>query len=183
MAYEAARAPGLARARRARIDPALAPLDAARAALLLDLAEYSAVAGVRVVVAFDAMGNPEAPGLQRDTVAGVDVVFCASSDADAFLMSEARRLADAGCPRVVVASSDREIQLSLDWAAAGWVPSHTLLREMARALKAADAAYATQAAVDRAAAGGLGASLKGSQAAGLAALKERLLRERRGGGR
>ena len=180
VAHEAARSPGLSRARRARIDPALAPLDAARASLLLDLAEYSAVAGVRVVVAFDAMGNAEAPALQRDTVAGVDVVFTAATDADAFLIAEARRLAASGCPRVVVATADRELAVCLDWEKTGWVPSAVLLREMARSLKAADAAYEIQAAADRAAAGGLSASLKGAQAAGLAALKERLLRERRG---
>ena len=167
---------------RARRDTATQSLDGVRQALLLDLCEFSQVAEVKVVVAFDAMMNKHTKGLEASQVAGVQVVFCGDRDADAFLMAEARRLSsekgtNSNCPprRVLVASSDREVQMfSVN---CGFISSELLLKEMRRALRAADAAYRLKAATDASLARGLRSSLRPEAAGGLMALMFKLLDE------
>jgi len=175
-------------AERARRDTAAQSLDGIRQALLLDLCEFSQVAKVKVVVAFDAMMNRYARGLQAAEVAGVKVVYCGDRDADAFLMSEARRLTsgkgggggvdgnrDVPPCRVVVVSSDREVQMFS--GSCGFISSELLLKEMRRAARAADAAYSVKAAADVRAGRGFRARLRPEQAGGLRALRARLLEE------
>ena len=156
-------------------------LDGARQKLLLDMCEYGAVAGLRVVVAWDALANPAAKGLDRARVAGVDVVYCGDREADTLLVQEAARLVETGCPRVLVATSDREVQTGLDWTKVGFVPAGVLLKEMRRALAAADRAYKARAAVAKAAGPRLGGSLRGGQVDALRALKAKLMEEGKGG--
>ena len=169
---------------RARRDTAAQSLDGVRQALLLDLCEFSQVAKVKVVVAFDAMMNKQARGLQAATVAGVKVVYCGDRDADAFLMAEARRLtsgrgggvdgeSDAPPCRVVVASSDREVQMFSE--SCGFISSQLLLKEMRRAARAADEAYSEKAAKDAMAGRGFRARLRPEAAGGLRALRAKLL--------
>jgi len=178
---------------RLRRQRAAESLDGARQALLLDLCEFSQVAKVKIVVAFDAMQNPNSKGLIAARVAGVDVVYCGDRDADAFLMAEARRLSSSHSAspsssssssssspprysRVIVASSDREVQLGVDASmGCGFIGSELLLKEMRRASKVADAEYQVTAAKELAAAGGLSRSLRSEATRGLRALKEGLL--------
>ena len=203
-AWAKQRAEDLTPAERARRDTAVQSLDGVRQALLLDLCEFSQVAKVKVVVAFDAMMNRHTRGLQAAEVAGVKVVFCGDRDADAFLMAEARRLTSGkggggggsgeggggtsgarredDAPRqqqqpcrVVVASSDREVQMFS--GSCGFISSELLLKEMRRAARAADAAYSLKAAADVRAGRGFRARLRPEAAGGLRALRSRLLEE------
>ena len=191
-AWAKQRADDLTPAERARRDTAVQSLDGVRQALLLDLCEFSQVAKVKVVVAFDAMMNRHTRGLQAAEVAGVKVVFCGDRDADAFLMAEARRLTSGGggkgeingtaesgqhvppC-RVIVASSDREVQMFS--GNCGFISSELLLKEMRRASRAADAAYSLMAAADVRAGRGFRARLRPEAAGGLRALRSKLLEE------
>ena len=166
-------------------------LEAAREALLHDMCDYSIVAGVKTVVAWDAMyrraalarelGLPAGalPGLERAaSVAGVEVVFCGDRDADAFVISEASRLAAAGAPRVLVASSDTEVQMSLDLAAhTGYVSAGMFLKEVARTLAADDHVYAAHVAPRTAGPTQLRTGIAGGKLAGLTALRDRLRQE------
>ena len=130
------------------------------------------------------MMNKHARGLQAATVAGVKVVYCGYRDADAFLMSEARRLtsgkgggvdgeSDTPPCRVVVASSDREVQMFSE--SCGFISSELLLKEMRRAARAADEAYSEKAAKDAMAGRGFRARLRPEAAGGLRALRAKLL--------
>ena len=165
-------------------------LEAAREALLHDMCDYSIVAGVKTVVAWDAMyrraalarqtGLPAAalPGLERAAVAGVECVFCGDRDADAFVISEASRLAAAGAPRVLVASSDTEVQMSLDLAAhTGYVSAGMFLKDVARTLAVDDHVYAAYVAPKTSGRTQLRTGLAGGKLAGLTALRDRLRQE------
>lgn len=185
-AWAKQKADELSPSERARRDTACQSLDGVRQALLLDLCEFSQVAKVKVIVAFDAMMNKHARGLQAAEVAGVKVVFCGDRDADAFLMSEARRLTsgkgggvngegDRPPCRVVVASSDKEVQMFSE--SCGFISSELLLKEMRRAARAADAAYSEKAAADLRAGSGFRATLRPEAAGGLRALRSRLLEQ------
>lgn len=190
-AWARQRAEDLTPTERARRDTATQSLDGVRQALLLDLCEFSQVAKVKVVVAFDAMMNRHTRGLEAAEVAGVKVVFCGDRDADAFLMAEARRLTKGGSGgeggdrredntpqqpcRVIVASSDREVQMFS--GSCGFISSELLLKEMRRAARAADAAYSLKAAADVRAGKGFRARLRPEAAGGLRALRSRLLEE------
>lgn len=194
-AWARQRAEDLTPAERARRDTAAQSLDGVRQALLLDLCEFSQVAKVKVVVAFDAMMNRHTRGLEAAEVAGVKVVFCGDRDADAFLMAEARRLTKGGSSgeggerrgggedntpqqqpgRVIIASSDKEVQMFS--GSCGFISSELLLKEMRRAARAADAAYSLKAAADVRAGKGFRARLRPEAAGGLRALRSRLLEE------
>ena len=65
----------------------------------------------------------------------MEVVYTKESDADMFIMAEARAQREAGAPRVVVVSGDTEISASLAYGrATGWVTSemHMLERKRVR---------------------------------------------------
>ena len=65
--------------------------------------------------------------------AGVEVVYTTESDADMFIMAEARAQREAGAPRVVVVSGDTEISASLAYGRAmGWMTSEMFMLEMKR---------------------------------------------------
>eukprot|EP00850_Spirogloea_muscicola_P024050 SM000428S16069 [mRNA] locus=s428:22336:24018:- [translate_table: standard] len=96
-------------------------LEVARDRLIAELATFSAVKGVRVLVCFDAQVSGCAP--RKETVNNVEVVFATSSEADAWIEHEARSRSRAhfhwvkllvadGCPKVWVATSDRSLQLT-----------------------------------------------------------------------
>ena len=66
--------------------------------------------------------------------AGVEVVYTKDSDADIFIMAEAKVQRHAGAPRVVVVSGDAEISASLEYGSAmGWMTSEMYMLEMKRA--------------------------------------------------
>lgn len=66
--------------------------------------------------------------------AGVEVVYTKDSDADIFIMAEAKAQRQAGAPRVVVVSGDAEISASLEYGSAmGWMTSEMYMLEMKRA--------------------------------------------------
>lgn len=81
-------------------------LQTARDRLLVDLAMYGSVRGVRVVAAFDASntGRPTCREFQQ----GIEVIFTVG-EADSWIEKEVGLLRANGCPRVWVASSDRAI--------------------------------------------------------------------------
>ena len=69
----------------------------------------------------------------RELTAGVEVVFTKDSDADLFIMAEAKALRQAGAPRVVVVTGDSEISASLEYGSAmGWMTSEMYMLEMKR---------------------------------------------------
>lgn len=66
-------------------------------------------------------------------MAGVEVVYPKGSDADMFIMAEAKLLRLDGAPRVVIVSDDREISAALDYTnAMGWMHAEMYLQEMER---------------------------------------------------
>ena len=66
-------------------------------------------------------------------MAGVEVVYPKGSDADMFIMAEAKLLRMDGAPRVVTVSNDREISAALDYTnAMGWMHAEMYLQEMER---------------------------------------------------
>ena len=69
----------------------------------------------------------------RELTAGVEVVYTKDSDADIFIMAEAKAQRQAGAPRVVVVSGDSEISASLEYGSAmGWMTSEMYMLEMKR---------------------------------------------------
>ena len=65
--------------------------------------------------------------------AGVEVVYTTETDADMFIMAEARAQREAGAPRVVVVSGDTEISASLEYGRAmGWMTPEMYMLEMKR---------------------------------------------------
>ena len=65
--------------------------------------------------------------------AGVEVVYTTETDADMFIMAEAKAQREAGAPRVVVVSGDTEISASLEYGRAmGWMTSEMYVLEMKR---------------------------------------------------
>jgi len=114
---------------------------------------------------------------------GLEMVWCHGTDADAFLMRAAGLLREKGAPRVLVASSDGEIQdASFRPASAiSFVPSPSFLREVRWAL-ATDAGrvtawYAGGRARPRADAVLPRLAVKADQAGALLALRDRLASE------
>lgn len=88
-------------------------LDAARAALISDVAAFAA-GEFRAVVVFDGGGNPRSDGV-AESVAGVDVVFSPyGADADSVIEALAREARERG-DTVFVVSSDAHVQ----WAVLG----------------------------------------------------------------
>lgn len=66
-------------------------------------------------------------------MAGVEVVYPKGSDADMFIMAEAKLLRLDGAPRLVIVSNDREISAALDYTKAmGWMHAEMYLQEMER---------------------------------------------------
>lgn len=66
-------------------------------------------------------------------VAGVEVVYPKGSDADMYIMAEAKLARADGAPRVVVVSNDREISAALDYSnGMGWMQAEMYLQEMER---------------------------------------------------
>ncbi len=66
-------------------------------------------------------------------IAGVEVVYPKGSDADMYIMAEAKLARTEGAPRVVVVSNDREISAALDYVnGMGWMQSEMYLQEMER---------------------------------------------------
>ena len=62
------------------------------------------------------------------------MVYTKDSDADIFIMTEAKAQRQAGAPRVVVVSGDAEISASLEYGSAmGWMTSEMYMLEMKRA--------------------------------------------------
>lgn len=83
-------------------------LDAARAALVSDVAAY-AQGTYRATVVFDGTENPHSTGVPHET-AGIRVIFSAHGiDADATIASLARAARDRG-DEVVVVTSDANLQ-------------------------------------------------------------------------
>jgi len=85
-------------------------LQAQREAFLLELSAYTGWNRLRMMVAFDAQCNPDAPPVSRDEVGGLEVVFIGEGEADSFIVQEAQSLRAAGCPYVLVATSDNDIR-------------------------------------------------------------------------
>ena len=66
-------------------------------------------------------------------VTGVEVVYTKDTDADMFIMAEAKIQRAAGAPRVVVVTGDTEISASLEYGSAmGWMTSEMYMLEMRR---------------------------------------------------
>lgn len=60
-------------------------------------------------------------------------MYTKDSDADLFIMAEAKLQRQAGAPRVVVVSGDAEISASLEYSSAmGWMTSEMYMLEMKR---------------------------------------------------
>ncbi|KAK9902051.1 hypothetical protein WJX75_002659 [Coccomyxa subellipsoidea] len=111
----------------------------ARERLVNDTRDYALVTGCRAVVVFDAFNNPESLATSREMVAGVEVVYPKGSDADMYIMAEAKLARAEGAPRVVVVSNDREISAALDYSnAMGWMQAEMYLQEMKRVGREAD---------------------------------------------
>lgn len=85
-------------------------LQAQREAFLMELSAYSGWNNLRMMVAFDAQCNPDAPPISRNEVGGLEVVFIGDVEADSFIVKEAQLLRSTGCPYVLVATSDNDIQ-------------------------------------------------------------------------
>ncbi|VFQ97825.1 unnamed protein product [Cuscuta campestris] len=83
-------------------------LDIARQKLIDELVTFSMVREVKVVVVFDAMmsGMP----MHSETFVGVDVVYSTETCADAWIEKEVSALREDGCPKVWVATSDKNQQ-------------------------------------------------------------------------
>ncbi|BDA48206.1 hypothetical protein COCOBI_11-4660 [Coccomyxa sp. Obi] len=111
----------------------------ARERLVNDTRDYAFVTGCRAIVVFDAFINPESLVTSREMMAGVEVVYPKGSDADMFIMAEAKLLRMDGAPRVVIVSDDREISAALDYTnAMGWMHAEMYLQEMERVGREAD---------------------------------------------
>ncbi|XP_048135182.1 uncharacterized protein LOC115757554 isoform X3 [Rhodamnia argentea] len=80
-------------------------LDIARQKLIDELVSFSMLREVKVVVVFDAMmsGLPT----NKESFAGVDIIYSGESCADAWIEKEVVALKEDGCPRVWVVTSDR----------------------------------------------------------------------------
>ncbi|KAK9821989.1 hypothetical protein WJX81_003986 [Elliptochloris bilobata] len=116
-------------------------LDLARERLVDEVGDFAVDRAMRAVVAFDAMGNPEGescPWRRRTDLGGVEVVYCTASEADTFLVEEARRQRTAGAARVLIATDDLEIQDDINAPAEiAYLPSPMLLSEMRTAAREA----------------------------------------------
>eukprot|EP00884_Botryococcus_braunii_P017339 jgi/Botrbrau1/4289/Bobra.0390s0029.1 len=117
-----------------RLEVARRSLDDARQMLLMEFAEYSQYRGVKLVVVFDAL-NHHRSSTSREVVAGVEVVYTGDQEADLFLVTEGHTLIDKGCPEVLMATNDREIQDSCaDWGRRlHYCSSEQLIAEVSRA--------------------------------------------------
>ena len=79
----------------------------ARDILLEAMCVYSQARGVRVVVAFDALGNPAATTTDEQLLkTGVTVVYCGDREADTYIEEQVQVWLDRGHEYVVVATSD-----------------------------------------------------------------------------
>ncbi|XP_043721323.1 uncharacterized protein YacP isoform X1 [Telopea speciosissima] len=91
-------------------------LNIARQKLIDELITFSMLQEVKVVLVFDAMmsGLPT----NKETFAGIDVVFSGDSCADAWIEKEVIALKEDGCPKVWVVTSDRDQQQAAHGAGA-----------------------------------------------------------------
>lgn len=71
---------------------------------------------------------------RRTDRGGVDVVYCATCEADSFLVEEARKQRAGGAARVLIATNDVDVQVWLDNRAGG-LPHPTLLYPTNRGLE------------------------------------------------
>ena len=119
---------------RERVARASRSLEKGRDMLTRDLDYYSGLIDLRLVVAWDAIRGPggRAAGIVRTrSMCGTEIVFCGDREADSFLTSESTRLLAAGAPRVVVATSDVAVQMSLEWGAgASYMDADELLTDV-----------------------------------------------------
>jgi predicted RNA-binding protein with PIN domain len=92
-----------------RAAPAMAAgeLGVARELLTEALASYSAANGVRVVVAYDAMGSDRRATVEELRSTGVTVAACGDQEADSFIEAQVALWLARGHASVVVATSDQ----------------------------------------------------------------------------
>ena len=132
----------------------------ARDLLIQELGVYSQQNGVRVVVAFDAMGAGGAGGGSEGGVteeldgSGVTVAYCGGLEADSYIEAAVAEWLGRGYARVVVATSDeahRAVVLgktSASGAQVCWVvPASGLIKDMASSRARLDARLAEQQAL------------------------------------
>ena len=107
--------------------------------------------GIRVVVAFDAMGNENSPGTSESLLAsGVTVVFTGDREADTFISAQAKEWVNRGAKTVVVVTDDIVLRVatqSSEGQRTVTVPVSGLIADMTATRKRAQAGMSTGAPV------------------------------------
>lgn len=126
-------------------------LEEARDVLVSHLEDYSRFNGIRVVVAFDAMGNMNSTGTTETLLpSGLTTVFCGDREADTFISAHAREWINRGAKTVVVVTDDVVLRVatqSTDGHKTVTVPVSGLISDMTATRKRAQAGMSTGAPV------------------------------------
>ena len=120
-------------------------LEEAREILVASLEGYSIMNGVRVIVAFDALGG-ESNGITTETIlepSGITVVYTAECEADTWIVSKAKALVDKGARTIAVATNDSPDGPQVCFT----VPSSGLIADLAKTEKRAQAGFNSGAPV------------------------------------
>jgi predicted RNA-binding protein with PIN domain len=128
-------------------------LEEAREILVASLEGYSIMNGVRVIVAFDALGG-ESNGITTETIlepSGITVVYTAECEADTWIVSKAKALVDKGARTIAVATNDATLAVAVDSPdgpqVCFTVPSSGLIADLAKTEKRAQAGFNSGAPV------------------------------------
>lgn len=132
-------------------DEALSSFAEARDALIESLGEYSQIRGIRIVIAFDAMGSGNGSFREETLRSGITVAWCGDREADTYIEAQARIWLERKHPMVVVATSDvlqrtvvdanaiKAIEQSRGRQVCQVIPSSGLIKDMEASLVEAQA--------------------------------------------
>jgi len=113
-----------------------AELDGYRDQLLSKLTAFSHHRGIKVILVYDAMnGFNRGSTVRERKKQGVDVIWAGASEADTFISMHVEELYEQGCPYVLVATNDTDLQTTSSENDAYMVSSRRLLNEMRAAEK------------------------------------------------
>ena len=128
-------------------------LEEAREILVTSLEAYSVMNGVRVIVAFDALGG-ESNGISTETIldpSGMSVVYTAECEADTWIVSKARTLIDRGARTIAVVTNDSTLAVAIHSPEGPQlcftVPSSGLIADLVKTEKRASAGFNSGAPV------------------------------------
>ncbi|GAB4818557.1 hypothetical protein N2152v2_005603 [Parachlorella kessleri] len=156
-------------------------LEEERDKLIELLATYSQQAGIRIIVAFDAMRSGRQDNSEELLSNGVTVVYCGACEADTYITTAVKRMLEKGYNLVAVATNDEMVRVvssapTLHHTKYGkQVVHHVSVRALKRDMHEARR-QVLKALADYTDDNYIATAKRGSQLSDLATLRQRLLR-------